>query len=193
VITNAQKGEENERENDEQCVYQPVGRITPLSARTLVLKALNTFDSFSHALIVLSPFDASEPPHEVPSASIEENIDTQLKGCLYIVKEVLVYFMRQGRGSLSFVSLTDPGLENNVIDSMIHGGFISLADSIFSFYRNESVDMFGFESDSTKYEEFSEYIWKILENPGKQNFRRWNRFADRSGLFQSISLSNIKR
>jgi hypothetical protein len=158
-------------------------RRSPIAARTLVLHALTSLGTLDSVLLVYSVDRSKSPFHEQSAARFEERVDRELKGYLFLVRELLIHFVRTGVGTLDFV-LHDP--QQHIVDpvaSAAAGAFRSMVQSLFVLYQNEPILLRGFSSESEKLDEFVEFIWSTIREKGDRSGGRWNRFTGRAGLF----------
>lgn len=173
---------ERESEAEDQTIVQ-WNRRSPISARTLVLHGLTTLRSIDGAVLVYSVDRTKVPFHEQSAANFESRIDCELKGYLFLVRELLIHFVRGQNGSVDFV-LHDPS--EHLVDPVAAasaGAFRSMVQSLFVLYQNEPVLLRGFSSESERTEDFASFIWATIEEKGDRASGRWNRFSGRAGLF----------
>jgi NAD(P)-dependent dehydrogenase (short-subunit alcohol dehydrogenase family) len=166
-------------------------RRSPLAAKNVLISGINHFGGIDEAIIIFPMDGENRPLHELPSAAIEAAIDGQIKSQLFMIKEVLSYFQREGSGQISLIRY-DAGSETlPPLDALASGSFRSLTRTLFSFYQNEVVQINGFESTSADRKGFVDFIIKTLEEKARGNHGKVYRYNDK-GVLGSIGLSRRK-
>ncbi|RKX78042.1 MAG: hypothetical protein DRP87_07390 [Spirochaetes bacterium] len=164
----------------------PIERVSPFSVRNTILEGLKRFENIDEVLILYSPTGDNRPLHQLPASTVEEIVDTGIKGNFYILKQVLDIFLRNNRGILTFV-LYLRGIDTlPPIDASICGCFRKLVDSIFTFYRNESIMINGIESKSADPVESAKYICKTVSEKAQNTFGKWYRHSGRQSFLQAL-------
>ncbi len=170
-----------------------LNRRSPLSNRSFVLKTLTQFEKIDEAVVIHSAEGENRPLHELPAASVEGPVDNSIKGVFFFLKEVIGYFAKEGKGTLALVSYTY-GLDAlTPIDAAAHGSFRGIADSLFTYYRNEPINIIGFESQTSDAEEFASFIYTTLREKGEKGHGRWFKYSDRGGFLSGLSLPGPKK
>ena len=158
-------------------------RPSPISARSVVLEAINSFDTLDEAFILYSPEGIYAPFHESPSSKAAAVMDEALKGSLFLVRELLSYFERVRHGSLNIVIQDSGGEFHGPIDACARGGLESFANALFTYYQNEPVECRGFVSESEQVKEFAMHILNVIDEKGRRSSGKWHRYSGRGGLF----------
>ncbi len=81
----------------------PWNNRSPLSAKNIILECQNKMEGFDDVLTIFSSEQNNKPIHEISSAEIESTIDSNLKGNLFILKEIILYFQKIGAGNISLI------------------------------------------------------------------------------------------
>lgn len=165
---------------------------SPIAAKNLVLSAVNTFNELNDAFLFYQPEIDNRAFHELPTSAVSGSVDNAVKGYLYLAKELTRYFMGRKKGSLSIILYTGGHGLLPPINSALLGALRASGEALISFYQNEPIKILGFESSSPEKEAFLSYIIKIWEEKDKHRKGRWNQYTEKSGLFQSLSLSSFK-
>ena len=168
-------------------------RLTPFSARSLVLKGLNEYGSIDSVLLVHSTDDDKRLVHDIPAVDLETAVDSLFKSPLFILKEVLTLFLKQKEGTISFVLQSSEPESSAPLNAFSTGGFKALAGSLFSAYQNETFVLNGFDSHEEHLEEYAGFILDTLEDKNRLIHGKWHRFSDRSGFFRSLNLPGLGR
>jgi NAD(P)-dependent dehydrogenase (short-subunit alcohol dehydrogenase family) len=160
----------------------PWNRRSPVSARTVLLSALNVFDTLDEALILEPPFLADAPLNAVPSADIERAFD-EAKGPLFLCRELLGSFLAHGGGVIGFVSV---GPAAGPVGSAAHEAFKGLAGSLLASPGSGTVVANGFQCGTVDTEEYAAFIDRTLEEKARKITGRWFSFAPRGGFLQGV-------
>lgn len=189
---NGQRGKETgAKGGSESLVLVPWQRMSPVSARNVVLKAISAGSAIDRAVLVHSLTNERRSLHELPLNVIQELIDLQLKSHLFFAKEVLSYFLKRKSGNLSLV-LDVGGLDElATIDNLVAAGFAALADSLMKAYRNEPVSIDAFDTQSSDVEDFASFI--VTAAAQSPTDGKWHHHAQRSGVFRGGIRSRARR
>jgi NAD(P)-dependent dehydrogenase (short-subunit alcohol dehydrogenase family) len=164
----------------------PWNRRSPLSARSVLLRAVNVLGTLDEAIIVYSSEDKFRPFHELTAAEMEAKIDADVKGYLFIMKEVLAHFMRQRRGTLSLVFQRPSESLGSPLEASSAAAFRSIGDELFAAYQNEPIFLRGFESASDQPREFSQFVMTAAQEKPERSRGKWLRYTGKSGLFSFV-------
>ncbi len=160
----------------------PWTRPSALSAQNVILRALKAHDSLDHAVVVVDGGAESRALHELPAAKVQEIIDAQLKGHVFLIKEVLHLFLRRRAGTLSLVLHAGGAEAPSALDSMTTASFLALARSMMSTYQNEPIAINGFETASSADSAYAGYVIRAIKGGSRTSGGKWHRFNDRAGL-----------
>lgn len=114
-------------------------RRSALSARSVVLHATNVFGTVDEAIVIFAPTEESATFHESSIVSIEDRIDAEVKGYVYILREVLAQMMKQGSGRLALMMHHPPEDLLTPLEATAVGSFASLTNSLAHYYQNEPI------------------------------------------------------
>lgn len=78
-------------------------RRSPVSARNMLLKTLATYQKLDDLLLLGPPDTNSVSLLQVDLAEIEEEIDTWIKGSLFLIREGLTHFEKRRMGVMALV------------------------------------------------------------------------------------------
>ncbi|MCK5197749.1 MAG: SDR family NAD(P)-dependent oxidoreductase [Spirochaetales bacterium] len=153
--------------NNSNFIEIPWNNRSPLSAKDIILECQNKMEGFDDALTIFSSQKNNKPIHEISSAEIESSIDSSLKGNLFILKEIILYFQRIGKGNISLIH----DLEQSEILAPLYaveaGGLSSLARSLFASYQNEQLTINSYRSNSGELTDYAEYIFNSINERTK--------------------------
>ena len=124
----------------------PWNRRSPLSARNVLLGALNSFKKIDEAVILYTPDGDSRQLHELPAPVIEEMIDSQIKSQFFMLKEILLYFAKERKGVVSLIMHTEGTETLAPLDAIAMSSFEALTESVFTFYQKEPFFVNAFKS-----------------------------------------------
>ena len=189
-------GEEGKHEDEtgEKQIHRfSWNRRSPLSARSLILECKNVFGGIERAIVVHAPDRVNQAFHEVPAGYIESKVDSGIKGYLFLLKELVGFFQKQGSGSIALV-MHDEGSEVlSPVDACVSGSFKALAQSLFMFYQNEPINLIGFRSSTTQVHDFAGFIFRNSEEKSVKSSSQWLKFSEKSGFFQSLPRGIMKK
>lgn len=162
--------------------YVPWSRRSLLSARSMLLSVDRDSQGFSRAILVCAPEGVNTPLHQTESALIEQTVDAALKGYLFVLKELLAYFVRRGEGDLTVVWYDGGADVLPPFDAALASAMQGLVRSLLTFYEEEPVvlrGLHGSESDARAVARW--VVEQILDRPGKSG-GRWQKYGQRSGI-----------
>jgi len=159
-------------------------RRSALSARSVVLHAQNLHGRLEEAIIVFSPVREAVPFHESSIVSIENRTDAEVKGYLFMIREIVSLFQKQRSGRLLLAVREDETGIRSPLEAMSVGSFVSSAESLQEFYRNEQLEIRLCYSRSTDVAGYAGFILDALDAPRPRRPRaEWMRYATRGGIF----------
>ena len=163
-------------------------RKSPISAKNVLLTALNRFDRIDETLLLLAPELEQKLLQETSTETIERAVDTWIKGSLFLIKAVLVLYGQKQEGFLALINHL-PQVAKAVpppLESALRGSFRATAESIFAGIGQQNVFINGFESHSTKIEELADFIFDTMNSRGNRTTGKWYRFPPRSGILSAL-------
>ena len=162
--------------------YLPWSRRSPISSKTFVLNGANAFERIDEVLLVYDPGEGSRVLHETSLADIEENLDENLKGYFFLLKEVFTLFEKQRSGTISLI-FCDKGAEMlPPLEAASAGAFRALVPSLQQDYQNEGFLIRGFHSTVDQPKDFAQYILGFAERTEK-TAGRWIKYSGKTGFF----------
>jgi len=163
--------------------YVEWNRRSPISARFVVLQAQNLQLDIDHALITFHPKTSGASLQDLSSAYIEEKLDFDCKGYLFLIKELMAYFSKRGKGSVSLL-YHNPGPDVlPPMEAILEGAFLKLGESLFKFYEQESIVLRGIHSSFDQNRQVAEYVLQVLEENHPRNRNKWIKYTGKTGLF----------
>ena len=178
----------NDKKVNKNLLEIPWNNRSPLSAKDIILECRNKMDGFDNSLTVFSSQQNNKPIHDSSSADIENVIDTNIKGNIFILKEIILYFQKQGKGNISLIHDIEQSEIVSPLNAVETGGFSSLANSLFAFYQNENLAINSFKSNSSEWEDYAEYIYKNISERENQIHGKVFKFPER-GVLNAFNIS----
>ncbi len=168
----------------DEATVVPWNRRSALSARSVVLHAHNLYGRLDEAVIVFSPVRESVPFHESSIVSIENRTDAEVKGYLFMIREILALFQKQRSGTLVLAVLEQESELQSPLEAISYGGFVSGAEAMQRYYANEALEVRLCSTRSTDTAGYAEHIVDVLDAPASRRPRlEWQRYQARSRIF----------
>lgn len=145
----------------------PWNNRSPLSAKNIILECQNKMEGFDDVLTIFSSEQNNKPIHEISSAEIESTIDSNLKGNLFILKEIILYFQKIGAGNISLIHDIEQGEILAPLYAVETGGLSTLTKSLFVSYQNEQLTINSYRSNSGELTDYAEYIFNTISERTK--------------------------
>lgn len=145
----------------------PWNNRSPLSAKNIILECQNKMEGFDEVLTILTSEQNNMPIHEISSAEIESFVDSSLKGNLFILKEIILYFQKTGAGNISLIHGIEQGEILSPLYAVETGGLSTLTKSLFVSYQNEQLTINSYRSNSGELTNYAEYIFNNISERTK--------------------------
>ncbi len=168
--------------DDESTSIISWNRRSALSARSVLLHATNLFGGLDEAIVIFAPAQDSATFHESSIVGIEDRIDAEVKGYLYILREIIGRLVRQGAGRVALVLQHPPEELQSPLEAVGVGSFAALAESLDRYYRNEPVTIERFRTDGDDAPGFADFILDRLDvdrgnaRRARRSGKRWIRY-----------------
>ena len=155
---------------------------SPLSGHTLVLSAENWLGQINDALLVCQPPAIFNPADALVPADIENNVNTQIKGWFFLVRELALYFRARGSGTLGLViPETVSGGGESISDffgAPAAAAFRALGQELLTGSAAQPFHVLGFSFSETGQEkEFAAWMFKILDEGSRRNSGKWHKYS----------------
>ena len=164
-------------------------RRSPVSARTVLLGALNGFPSLDEALIIEPPTPSPSALADTGSADIESALDLA-KGPAFLGRELRAYFARQARGVLIWVSL---GMPEGPLQTGARECFRGIATAVLAEKAEPGIIANAFRAETTDPAEYASFIDRTLEEKARSLSGRWFTCPGRGGFFQSMMTGGARK
>ena len=159
---------------------------SPVSAKTLVLSALNKLGNIDEAVLVCVPPAYRKNADAFTADEIDHFFDCNIKGWFFLVRELAVFFTERKRGTLALVLPeinTGSGVDApDLCGPVAAASFRSFAQGIMLSSVNTPYETLGFSVPQPGGDQaFAAYVFKTMEEE-KRNSGRWYKFG-KFGLF----------
>ena len=153
-----------------------------ISARTAVLAAENRLGQINDAILVCSPPAVFRTAEDFTPEEIEFFVNDNIKGWFFLIRELILYFRRAGKGSLSLVvpeiSFDDKTAQSDLLGPPALASFRAYTQSILAISTNEPFLFMGFTGcEAGAEKEFSEWLFKIIDEGAKKNRGRLLKYS----------------
>jgi NAD(P)-dependent dehydrogenase (short-subunit alcohol dehydrogenase family) len=159
-------------------------RRSPVSSRTLLLTALNTFPKLDDVLILEPVCAAARGLVEAESAAVEKAFD-DARGPVFLAREILSHFRKNGGGVVCMVSR---GRATGPVENGMRELFRGMTSALLADAGSGAPVVNGFQQGDADAEEYAAFIDKALEDKGRKISGRWFNCSGRGGLFQGPRL-----
>jgi NAD(P)-dependent dehydrogenase (short-subunit alcohol dehydrogenase family) len=163
-------------------------RKSPISAKNVLLTALNRFDRIDESLLLMAPELDQKLLQESAPEMIDRAVDTWIKGSLFLIKAVLELYGQKQVGFLGLINHIPrvPAAVPPPLESALRGSFRAAAEALFAGTGQQNVSVNGFESHSTKIEELADFIFDTMSGKSSRGAGRWHRFPTRTGILSAF-------
>jgi hypothetical protein len=168
---------------EENLQYVEWNRRSPISARFVLLQAFNQQIAIDHAIVVYNPRLDRSVFHEENAAVIEERVDFDVKGFLFMVKELLMHFQKQNSGTITFVVQNTGPDVLSPFDSLGMHGFQGMVESLFTYYSQETFSIRGVQTRLAQNRQIAEFLLNLISEDSVKTRNKWSRYTGKSGLF----------
>ena len=177
-------GSETSREN---LMVIPWNRSSLFSAKTLVRESLRKWGAIDRALIIDPILSGGVPFSELTINEIDDLVDREIKGYLYLTRELINYFDRTQKSLLSFIRNKKMPLEGNAPEKACSSFFKAFADNLIA-EKSESTFKLGFINGTTNVDTCADFIIDICDNRPEKSRGEWLRATDKRSLFSSLPI-----
>ena len=163
--------------------YIEWNRRSPISSRFVLLQAGNKNFEIEHTILVISSKVDRSNFHDANAAFLEERIDFDIKGHLFMIKEILSHIIKRGSGSITFVLQNTGPDDLPPLEQMTMNAFEGLVESMFAQYGNEAYALRGIMAKGSQNRQIAEFTLGILEENSPKTKNKWSKYGIKSGLF----------
>ncbi len=181
------QGPAKARENLIQIPWNPSSLI---SAKMVFREGQKKFGLPDLAIIV-NPEPAEETSaHLEDTAAMEQCLNSNIHGNLYLLKEIQDAFTRRGSGAMGFAETHSALTATAPLHTLISGAFHGLAEGIL-LEGPAGLLRTAFTSTLTEIEVYAQFIKGHLDSGDPKINGQWLRFSEKKTLFQTLPL--VKR
>lgn len=162
--------------------YVPWTRRSLLSARSMLLSVDRDSQEFSRAIVVCAPEGINTPLHQTESSLIERSVDAALKGYLFVMKELLAYFVRRGNGDLTVIWYDGGAEVLPPFDAALASAMQGLVRSLVAFYEDEAVVIRGLHASDSDSRAVARWTAELVLDRTEKSAGRWQKYGQRTGL-----------
>jgi len=164
-------------------------RRSPISARNLIVTALNALETIDEAYVLEPPCAPGRPLVATSSADIERALD-DAKGPVFLVRELLSYFAGRSAGMLALASGSS---DDAALPSALRECFRGLATSVLSTPMAAGIVINGFQAAGSAPEEFAQFIDKTLEEKARKISGHWFVLPEKGAFLQGVFTPQLKK
>lgn len=150
-----------------------------VSARTVVMKAAHSEGSFQAAVVLANPDRHGQAISETSAGLIEDTVDDAVKGRLFILKELVSHFEKQGGGSIALVSVASEATQAPV-DAAATGAFEAIGDSLFLASEGTGLSLRGYRFEAGDAGEFARFLFEQIGAESRRGLGKWFRYTGKS-------------
>jgi len=174
-------------DNDNENIrYVPWNRNSPISAKTVILESIKYYGKIDGAFILYNSTPLNQTFYDIPTAVIENTIDSSIKGVIFLVKEIINYFNKVRSGNLNFIIESEETRKKTIIENTCLSGFRGFADNFILPVSSEVFRSLGFQAMSENPAEFASFIYSIFEQNDSRNNGLWHKFGDKNRLISGF-------
>jgi NAD(P)-dependent dehydrogenase (short-subunit alcohol dehydrogenase family) len=166
----------------------PWNRRSPLSARTVLLDALNAHQAIDEILILEPACPGPALLGETGSADIERAFD-DARGPVFLAREAITYFQRRGGGVLFMVS---GGPAASPLENGMRECFRGVCGALLGTGGVGGLILNGFQSGGVPAEEYAAFIDRTLEEKARKISGRWFTCAPRAGFLRAQRRADLQ-
>jgi hypothetical protein len=160
---------------------------SPISARALVLAAINRLEHIDDAVLICTPPSIRRQAADLNPGEIETVVNDYIKGWFFLVKELSAYLKNRENGTLALV-LSDigvPGARDDVVDLMgpsVAASFRSFAQGLLAVSFGKPYCTLAFSSETGEDAGFASFIFKHIDEGSKRSSGKWFKYG-KLGIF----------
>lgn len=161
-------------------------RRSALSARSVVLHAQNLYHNLNEAIVVYSVVHETTPFHESSIVALENRTDAEVKGYLFLLRELVAQFQKQRSGTLVLALHQRDDTTLAPAEAFSSGGFFSFAAALQQTYQNEPFSIRLCRSATSDVSAYASFILDAADTAGTEKKPKldWLDYPPR-GLFRS--------
>lgn len=169
-------------DQDHRFLQFPWTRRSAVASKNFVLQTLQAFESLDEAWIVVTPEREAFGLAELAPLALDEGLDSQVKGILYLVRELLQRQAAQPSLTLRFVFYDEDPSTLPPLAALHYQGLRGAVTALLTQARKRSLTIWAYETLVPRPEEYLAYILSSkTPQPG-----RWNVLGEKRTLMNSL-------
>jgi NADP-dependent 3-hydroxy acid dehydrogenase YdfG len=162
-------------------------RSSLFSAKTIMREVCRKWGRIDRALIIDPNLSGGLPFSELPVTDIDDMIDREIKGMLYLTRELLQLFQKQDEALLSYIRSGKPSLEQNAAERGRSGFFRDFSDRLLE-EKSENIYKIGFINAASNVDICADFILELCESQPEKACGEWLKATDKKSLFANIPI-----
>lgn len=139
-------------------------RASPLSARSVIYKAVQELESVDKAIVVFNSEFLNKKYQTFSTENITMSFDSMILGYTYMVSELIKFFSEKNKGHIVFL-LDDANInEKGILTQSAQSAFISFAEAIASHYASSKLYITLIKNDDDEITPCGDWLFQFLEN-----------------------------
>jgi hypothetical protein len=126
--------------------------------------------------------------HSFNALQLNKQIDQSVNLYSHVIKELIKITVNKTENEILFLENRIHDTVLTPFDALSAGAFRSLIDSLFAYYKNESIILSGVEIQGIENSEANQKLKDLLEEGLKKQRGKWNNLGSGSGLFSKARL-----
>lgn len=159
------------------------------SAKTVVREALRYFGKIDEVIVLAPERDTLGSVEDISINDIDEKIEKDINGLVYLTREVLDIMGKKKEGTLSFVAGNrSKGSNSSSLHAGAKGFFGEFTESIITKGRS-GLFQNGFISGLDNNEGFAEFIYRINSEKNPKANGQWLHHSNKKSIFSSVPVA----
>ncbi len=143
-------------------------RSSPISARTVLLQAQNTFEVPGQTVLYFDAADYAATYSSFSLETISRGTDDMILGYTYLVNEAVTRMQAADDCFLIFYLHADPEREYGMMTSIAQAAFASLAEKTAEQYAGKNFGVVLVRSEEPASAEFADWLFQFVRNENNQ-------------------------
>lgn len=177
-------GSESSRAN---LLVLPWNRSSLFSTKTVIQEAYRQWKTIDQSLIIDSGQGENSPFTNLSLSEIDETVDRDIKGTLYLSRELLSYYAREDKQSLLTFIRQENSTQGSSLSSGCSGFFRDFSDRLIQ-EKLDSVFMCGFINMTKNVDICANYIIEICKSKPEKAWGEWLKVSDKKSLFSLLPI-----
>ncbi len=152
-------------------------RSSPISARTVLLQAQNTFDIPGQTVLFFDAADFAATFSAYSLETISRGTDEMILGYQYLVNEAINRMQAEDDANLVFYLQSDPEREYGMMTAVGEAAFTALAQKTAELYAGKNFGVVLVKAEEPVSAEAAEWLFQYMQNPAVQKNAKNTRHA----------------